>query len=141
MKSARFFSKMIKEIIYKIILVSGLAPASILLCFSFYGIFKLLSDQLYSTQVFLDLFAMILGIFGFVGLVRALMLKNKPTLTILLLILGLVGISMIGGVDFWIWTFTMAEPDEWIIAGYPMIVSIIAIVVNSYEFLNRRLNS
>lgn len=88
---------MIKETAYKIILISGIVPATILLFFSFYGIFRFISDQFYSVQDFLFLLSYIFGICGFVGLFRALIFKTKPILTILLLTLGLVGMSIIGG--------------------------------------------
>lgn len=43
--------------------------------------------------------------------------------------------TIIGGVDFWIGVVAMDEPDEWFIGGYPMIVTIIAIIVNSNRML------
>lgn len=125
-----------KEIIYRIILVSGIIPATLLLFFSIYAIFIFSITGITDDKGFLDLLlSPILGICGYIGLVRALVFKTKPLLTVLLLVLGLIGISIIGGKTFWIWALTFSEPDEWLIGGYPMFVTIFTIIVNSYRFL------
>lgn len=124
-----------KEVVYFIIVFSGIVPATILFGFSFYFIFRFITDQIYQLSDFIGLFCVLMGMCGYVGLVRALIFKTKPLLTVLLLVLGLIGMSIVGGKTFWVWTLTIEEPDEWLLAGYPMFVTFFAIVVNGYRFL------
>lgn len=125
-----------KEVVYIIIVFSGIVPATILFGLSFYIIFRFGTDHIYhQLSDFIGLFSVLMGMCGYVGLVRALIFKTKPLLTVLLLVLGLIGMSIVGGKTFWVWTLTIEEPDEWLLAGYPMFVTFFAIVVNGYRFL------
>ena len=127
-----------KEVVYFIIVFSGIVPATILFGFSFYIIFRFITDQIYQLSDFIGLFCVLMGMCGYIGLIRALFFKTKPLLTVLLLVLGLIGVSLIGGKSFWAGVFTIKASDDWLIGGYPMFVTIFAIVVNGYRFLKSR---
>ncbi|MES2587807.1 MAG: hypothetical protein V4622_02435 [Bacteroidota bacterium] len=136
--------KMNKDIIYKLTIISGLIPATILLLLTIIGISNIFSFHEIRFKEFIVFTSMILGIVGYVGLLTSLIFNNKTILNLILLLLGLIGFviftSFEGGLYAWKWIITMEEPEEWFIPVWPNVVSLIGIVVNSFKIIKKAKN-
>lgn len=129
--------EMLKEVTYKIILITGLFPATLLLFFSFLGLANILSsNQLYQKDIII-LTSILLGMAGYVGLITSLALPKKTLLNFLLLLLGLIGFSIFlsyeGGMRGWKWLLTIEEPEEWFFPAWPIIASLLGLFVNMFK--------
>lgn len=136
--------EMLKELTYKIIIITGLLPASILLVFSFMGLSNILSSNHLIGEDIILLFSIIVGIAGYIGLVTSLVIPKKTMLNFLLLLLGLIGfsifLSMEGGMHGWLWFLTIEEPDEWLLPAWPIITALIGLIVNLIRFIQNPKN-
>ncbi len=130
---------MIKDLIYKIILLVGLVPATLMLCFSILGLCTIVtSDYIYLKEIIL-LFSIIFGILGYTGLLTSLLIPEKAKLNFCFLLLGLIGFSVFlsyeSGISGWKWLLTMEEPDEWAILGLPNIAALVGLTVNAIRMV------
>ncbi len=125
---------MLKELTYKTLLITGLLPATFLLFFSLLALFNILNLDYLNQKHTLFLLSILLGTSGYIGLLTSLIYPKKTLLNFIFLLLGLIGFSIFlshdGGMRGWIWLVSIEEPDEWIIIAWPIIVSIIGLIIN-----------
>jgi hypothetical protein len=130
---------MLKELTYKIILVTGLFPATFLLFFSFFGLANITSSNHLFQKDIIILTSILLGIVGYIGLITSLTLPKKTLINFLLLFMGLIGfsifISIEGGIRGWKWLLTIEEPEEWFLLAWPIITSLLGLIVNSIKII------
>ncbi len=133
---------MSKELIYKLLLFTGLIPASILVCFSFLGLYNVITLNVLNFRNIITLTSLSLGIIGFIGLNTSFVVPKKAKLNFILLLLGIIGFSMFlsfeGGIAGWKWFVTIEEPDEWFLLGWPVIIAIVGLIVNFRAILKRK---
>ncbi|MEN9972008.1 MAG: hypothetical protein RIS20_355 [Bacteroidota bacterium] len=126
---------MLKELTYKIILITGLLLATFLLFFSFSGLANIMSSNHLFQKDIIIFTSILLGIAGYVGLITSLLLPKKTLINFLLLLLGLIGFSIFlsyeGGLRGWIWLLTIEEPEEWFLLAWPIISSLLGLIVNT----------
>ena len=118
-----------KTTLYYIFLLSGILPAFILLGLTLAILPNLFVDFHFRIKEVLILSTALLGISGFIGLLRlssGLDRKNN-IVTVLLLISGIIGSTIFlittGGQRAFHWIATFEEPGEWFILVWPNIVS------------------
>jgi FtsH-binding integral membrane protein len=133
-----------KNSIKKIFILTGLLPATFLLGLTIIFLPSFIRDLSFEfDDIFLPV-SMIFGICGFIGLLLSIMPKfeDKRLLKLVFLILGILGsimfISIAGGKEAWTWILKIEEFDEWIIAVWPLIVSIVLIYLNIQKIFNKK---
>ena len=124
-----------KQILYYLFLISGLVPATVLLFLSLYSLMNLLGDFELTFEYTLILLSLILGISGYVGLVRLLInpAYKSDLITILLLLSGFLGTIIFliieGSEIFLRWFFSFEEPFEWFLFVWPNIVALFFAII------------
>lgn len=135
---------MIKDLIYKMILFTGILPASILLFFSLIGFATIIIDNILDGRNIIILISIIFGIVGYVGLITSMIFPRKALLNFILLLLGLIGFSIFlsyeAGLKGWKWLVTIEEPEEWFLPGLPFVATVIGLIVNLKESIKNKSN-
>ena len=123
-----------KATLYYLFLLSGLIPSTILLFLTLSILPSLLIGFQFQKEELLVLLSCLLGICGFIGLIRLISRKTmkRYILTIILLSLGIIGsmsfLIMTGGQEALEWLLNFEEPDEWFLFAWPDIVALIFII-------------
>lgn len=122
-------------ILKNIIIISAIIPASFLFYVSVFWIFVIIKDIFHDWPAFVFTLCFSLGILGYIGLWRNLILsKSKRGFNSLLLGLGIAGCVLFiiyeGGMNALNLMISFEEPFESLIMIWPIIVSIFIIVLN-----------
>lgn len=137
--------EMNKEMIYNIILITGLIPATILLSFSFLGLANIISSNVLYKRDIIILTSIISGMAGYAGIITSLVIPKKAILNCLLLSFGLIGFSIFlsyeGGMRGWKWFLTIEEPEEWFLPAWPIIAALIGLIINLYRSIKNNSNT
>ena len=135
-----------KTTLYYIFWLSGVLPALILLVLTLAILPNLFVDFHFRIREVLILSASLLGMCGFLGLLRlgsGLERKNY-VLTVSLLIAGIIGsiifLMTTGGQRALKWIYTFEEPGEWFIFVWPNIVSAIFTIALLIKFSRQRIS-
>lgn len=121
------------KIILFYLLISAIIPATLLTILSFIGIYSIIAT--YKFEDLPILVSILLGVFGYFGLIILLFPSSKKSLIInlFLLISGVFGFilfnNITGGSSSWEWILTFQEPTEWFIYVWLNIVAILYIVI------------
>jgi len=137
-----------KTTLYYIFLYSGLLPAFYLLILTLFFLPSLLKDIIYHHEIGVApiLFSCLLGICGFIGLIRLIRRKAKQShsLTITLLSLGITGavlfLIVTGGREALEWVISFEEPDEWFVFVWPNIVALTFAIALSFKKLRKQIH-
>ncbi len=116
-----------------LLLLSAIVPATFLVVMCVVVIVTLLGSLSVQGEAAAYLITSILGILGYIGLIKLLMSPlNKGDKAVLYCLLSgvasfviFVGIS---GPRAWKWVLTLEEPGEWLVFVWPTMVSILFIV-------------
>ena len=124
-----------QQIVRNIILISGIIPGTFLFFLSIFWLFQFITDIFYDWQTFLINVCFLLGIIGYFGLWRNLILyKNRVKLNSYLLGFGIIGclafIIFEGGERALKWIISFEEPLESLMLIWPLCVSVIVIISN-----------
>jgi hypothetical protein len=105
---------------------------------------NVVSNLEFNIKDILTLLSCLLGISGFIGLTRLIIIPKikNYVLTIVLLISGIIGsaifMSVTGGQSALQWIFTFEEPDEWFIFVWPNAVALIFTIILSWKYWTRK---
>lgn len=124
----------LNHVLYVIILLLGLFPATFLFILMIQGMTSILTWYDLHLRIAFIMISFILGMAGYIGLFTALIAPRKYKLNSALLLFGLVGFSIFmsleGGITAWKWFLFIEEPDEWFILGLPIISALVGLIVN-----------
>lgn len=119
---------------YSVLLVSGIIPATGLLLLTLFFIPKILVRSFEDYKSVVLLLSMLLGVFGYVGLIRSLVYQanNYRKRNAIFIGLGLLGMIVFlildGMMQFINWVLDFDEIGEITLVMWPIIVSIVAII-------------
>jgi hypothetical protein len=136
------FNSKMKLALKYLLIISGLIPALYLLGLTLIFLPGIVKDFDYSLVETIIIMSMLFGVLGFLGLVFSVLprFENRPRLKFILLTAGVIGsfvfTTVAGGKKAWMWIFYIEEFDEWIIWAWPVIVSIILLVLNGREMFD-----
>ncbi len=121
---------MLKNILFKFFVFSGIIPASILLLLGLSVCFMSFEDLIFNLKgIFISL-CYILAMIGYIGLWRVLISQNskKQKVTMICLFLGMIGYIFFfifeGGQRAWNWFIEFKEPFEILLFFWPIIVTL-----------------
>ena len=120
--------------------MTGIVPATFMLIISLAALVFIIDGRSLDIKKIVLVVSIILGVIGYLGFILSLILPKRIKLNLSLLSIGTVGyvtfISVEGGAHVWEWIFTMAEPGEWILVCWPLIVALI-LIVNYIVYLTK----
>ena len=131
-----------------ILLISGIVPATFMFFQTLMMLFLFISDTDFSLIDILIMISFLFGLCGYIGLLITLKgLHNTNHLKKLILIgLGLIGFTMFfniaGTKNFWNWVLKIEEPDEWFLGIWPILVSIVFLIMIGFDYIKmKKLNT
>ena len=131
-----------------ILLISGIVPATFMFFQTLMMLFLFISDTDFSLIDILIMISFLFGLCGYIGLLITLKGLNKTNhLKKLIFIgLGLIGFTMFfniaGARWFWSWVLKTEEPDEWFLGIWPIIVSIVFLIMIGFDYIKmKKLNT